>query len=136
MSGEIKLRFPGGKRVDAEIKGFTIKTDQPVYQGGEGSSPAPFDFFLASIATCSGIYLLSFCQKRNISTQDLGLIMTREVDKNKKMIKTINMEIQLPHDFPKKYEKAVVSAINQCSVKRHMMEPPEFEFHLNYLKNK
>jgi len=113
MSREIILKFPGGKRVDAVMKGFTIKTDQPVYQGGEGSSPAPFDLFLASIATCAGIYLLSFCQNRNISTEDLGFIMTKEIDKDKKMIKRLNMEIQLPPDFPKKYEKAVVNAVNQ-----------------------
>jgi len=42
---EIKVIFPGGKRVDAEYKGFTIKTDQPDYAGGEGSAPAPFDLF-------------------------------------------------------------------------------------------
>jgi len=132
MSKEIRLKFPGGKRVDAEMKGFTIKTDQPVYQGGEGSSPAPFDLFLASIATCAGIYLLSFCQNRNISTEDLGLIMTKEIDKDKKMIKRLNMEIQLPLDFPKKYEKAVVKSVNQCSVKRHMLEPPEFQLNLSY----
>ncbi|MBD3414311.1 MAG: osmotically inducible protein C [Candidatus Aminicenantes bacterium] len=131
MNDEIKLTFPGGKRVNAEVKGFTIETDQPVYQGGEGSSPAPFDLFLASIATCSGIYLLSFCQSRKISTEELGLVMTKEIDKDKKMIKKIIIKIQLPPDFPKKYHRAVVSAVSQCSVKRHMVDPPEFQFMLN-----
>ncbi len=136
MSGEISLKFPGGKKVDAEIKDFTIKTDQPIYQGGEGVSPAPFDLFLASIATCSGIYLLSFCQERGISTDELGLIMTKETDKERKMIKRLNIEIKLPHDFPRKYEKAVIKAVNQCSVKRHMLEPPEFQFNLIYQEAK
>jgi putative redox protein len=132
MSGEIKLKFPGGKRVDAEMKGFTIKTDQPIYQGGEGSEPAPFDLFLVSIATCSGIYLLSFCQSRGIPTKDLGFIMTKDIDKDKMMIKSLNMKISLPPDFPKKYEKAVINAINKCSVKRHLLEPPEFKFTFDY----
>ena len=43
------VSFPGGKRVDAEYGGFTIRTDQPPQGGGEGSAPPPFDLFLASI---------------------------------------------------------------------------------------
>ncbi len=67
MNKEIRVTFPGGLRVDAEYKGRLIQTDQPVYQGGEGTAPAPFDLFLASIATCSGFYVLAFCQNRGIS---------------------------------------------------------------------
>ena len=52
MEREMKVTFPGGMRVDAEYKGRVIQTDQPVYQGGGGEAPAPFDLFLASIATC------------------------------------------------------------------------------------
>ena len=51
------VTFPGGKRVDAEYGGFTVRTDQPPQSGGEGSAPQPFDLFLASIATCAGIYV-------------------------------------------------------------------------------
>ena len=65
MEDEMRVTFPGGKKVDAEYKGFVIRTDQPVHQGGEGTAPAPFDLFLASIATCAGIYVLSFCQNRD-----------------------------------------------------------------------
>ena len=39
---EMEIIFPGGKRVDANYKGFTIKTDQAIYNGGENSAPAPF----------------------------------------------------------------------------------------------
>ncbi len=51
---EIRVTFPGGVKVEAVYKGFVIKTDQPVHQGGENTAPAPFDLFLASIATCAG----------------------------------------------------------------------------------
>ncbi len=51
---DMRIRFPGGKRVNATYKGFTIKTDQPTESDGEGSAPTPLDLFLASIGTCSG----------------------------------------------------------------------------------
>ena len=53
---DMKVYFPGGKRVYADYGGFTIETDQPARGGGDDSAPAPFDLFLASIGTCAGIY--------------------------------------------------------------------------------
>lgn len=127
MLNEIKVSFPGGKRVDAEYKGFVIKTDQPIHQGGEASAPAPFDLFLVSIATCSGIYAVSFCQMRNIPTEELSLTMRIERDEAKKRIGKFILDIKLPPEFPDKYRNAVIKAINGCSVKIYMQDPPEFE---------
>ncbi len=35
---DMEINFPGGKKVDAIYKGFTIKTDQPEHEGGEGTA--------------------------------------------------------------------------------------------------
>lgn len=125
MEPHMKVTFPGGLRVDAEYKGFRIQTDQPVYAGGEGSAPAPFDLFLASIATCAGIYILSFCTKRGIPSEDISLTMRMEKDPSARLIERIDLDIHLPEVFPEKYTHAVVKAVNGCSVKDHLLKPPE-----------
>jgi ribosomal protein S12 methylthiotransferase accessory factor len=71
---EMRIRFPGNKAVSAQFNGFTVLTDQPKESGGDDSAPAPFDLFLASIATCAGIFVLSFCRKRGLSTAGLELV--------------------------------------------------------------
>ncbi|HAS52721.1 MAG TPA: osmotically inducible protein OsmC, partial [Nitrospiraceae bacterium] len=38
---EINITFPGGKKVNADLNGMVIATDQPKLQGGDGSAPAP-----------------------------------------------------------------------------------------------
>ena len=127
MDREMRISFPGGLRVDAEYKGFVIKTDQPVYSGGDGSAPAPFDLFLASIATCAGIYVLFFCQKRGIPTEKAAVVMKTRRNPETKRIEKISIEIQLPPEFPEKYKKAVIKAVDSCSVKAHILNPPAFE---------
>jgi ribosomal protein S12 methylthiotransferase accessory factor len=126
MNREMKVTFPGGTRVDASYKGFVIETDQPIYQGGTGSAPAPFDLFLASIATCAGWYVLSFCQQRNISLDGANVILETVREPQGKMIDNIVITIQLPPDFPDKYKGAVIKAVNLCAVKKHMEIPPSF----------
>jgi ribosomal protein S12 methylthiotransferase accessory factor len=121
------VTFPGGKRVDAEYHGFTIKTDQPPKAGGEGAAPQPFDLFLASIATCAGIYVKGYCDTREIPTAGLGIEMHVEHDHVQHRIGKLVLEIKLPPGFPEKHRQAVIRAADLCSVKKHMLQPPAFE---------
>jgi putative redox protein len=123
----IQVSFPGGVRVDAGYKGFVIQTDQPTYEGGTGAAPTPFDLFLASLATCAGSFVLVFCQERQIPTQGLALSLRTEKNPETKMISRISIEIMLPPGFPVKYKTAVVKAADQCTVKRHIAQPPVFQ---------
>ncbi len=122
----MRIYFPGGKKVYADFKGFTHKTDQRTYAGGEGSAPTPFELFLSSIGTCAGIFVLGFCQKRGIDTEGIEIVQSHEVDPVTQMIKKVNLNIKLPESFPDKYKNAVIQSANLCAVKKHMEIPPEF----------
>jgi ribosomal protein S12 methylthiotransferase accessory factor len=123
----MEISFPGGKKVDALFKGFTIKTDQVEKDGGEGSAPTPTYMFFASLGTCAGIYALNFCQKRKIDTQKLKLVLDFKTNKKSYMVEKIRMTLTLPPDFPEKYIPAIIKSMNLCYVKKHLHEPPEFE---------
>lgn len=127
---EIKVTFPGGLRVDAEYKGHVVKTDQPVHQGGEGTASSPFDLFLVSIASCAGFYTLAFCKERDIPTEKAGVVMRMEKNPETKMIGKISIEIQLPAEFPERYKRAIIKAVDTCTVKAHLLKPPVIEIEL------
>jgi putative redox protein len=126
---EVKITFPGGEKVNAELNGRIIPTDQPVEDGGEGAAPSPFDYFLASLGTCAGIYVLSFCQQRRIATEGLALTQRMEftaAKDGKRRLAKVAIEINLPPGFPEKYRNAIVKTAGLCSVKKVIMDPPEF----------
>ncbi|MBN1567470.1 MAG: OsmC family protein [Acidobacteria bacterium] len=124
---EIAVNFPGGARVDARFGSFTVSTDQSVALGGEESAPAPFDLFLASLATCAGAYVQGFCKMRGISTKDIKLIQKVERDPKTRMISKVFLDIQLPEDFPQHYVPAVIRAAESCLVKKHLGTIAAFE---------
>jgi len=127
---EIKISFPGGKKVNADVNGLVITTDQPVKYGGEGSAPSPFEHFLASIGTCAGIFVLSFCQERKIPTENMSLVERLEygtTPEGKSFLDKIIIEIIVPPDFPEKYYNALIKVADQCAVKKAIMAPPQFE---------
>jgi len=123
----MEIRFAGGLEVEAVHGGFTISTDQPVVQGGRGSAPTPFDLFLASIGTCAGLYALRFCEQRNLDPEGLALELTTVKNADGKRVAEIRIEITLPPSFPDKYREAILRAVDQCKVKRHILEPPRFQ---------
>ncbi len=121
---DMEITFGDGKRVNASYKGMTIMTDQSVKAGGEASAPEPFTLFLASIGTCAGIYVKSFCDNRKIPTDNIRLVQKMSYDPAKKLIGRIDIDIFLPPDFPDKYADAVVNAVELCTVKKHLHDPP------------
>ena len=123
---QMKIFFPGNQKVYADYQGITIQTDQSVQSGGEGSAPAPFDLFLASMGTCVGIYVLRFCQARKLDTEGLEIIQAWDYDRETRLIKTINFDIKLPSGFPEKYHDAIIKTANLCAVKKHLANPPTF----------
>lgn len=122
---EMEISFEGNKGVNALYNEQLIKTDQSVHAGGDGSAPEPFTLFLASIGTCAGIYVKSFCDQRNIAADGIRLIQRWSYDQNKRLIDQIDIDILLPADFPDKYKEAVVKSVNLCAVKRHLIAPPD-----------
>ncbi|MET0026615.1 MAG: OsmC family protein [Candidatus Thiodiazotropha sp.] len=126
----IDVRFPGGKCIEAQVGEYLIQTDQPAKYGGGASAPAPFDLFLASLATCAGIYAWNFCESRKLSTEGLALRMHCSEDEQSKMIGQIKFLLTLPADFPQRYRNGIVKAMELCAVKRHMQMAPAFEIEI------
>jgi ribosomal protein S12 methylthiotransferase accessory factor len=124
---EMKITFPGGKKVNAQWHGFEISTDQPAEAGGTASAPSDYDLFLASLGTCAGIFVLGFIQSRGLSTEGLKIIQSMEMDPATQMVKKVSFKIVLPKGFPEKYKAAVIKAAEQCSVKRAIHNPPAVE---------
>jgi len=124
---ELKVSFPGGVRVDVAYKGHLIPTDQPEYAGGGGTAPSPFDLFLASLAACAGYYFLAFCQARKLTMQGGGLSMRMERSPQTKMIERVEIVLQLPPGFPEHYTPAVIKAVDACTVRAHLLQPPTIQ---------
>jgi putative redox protein len=124
---DMKIYFPGGKKVYADYNGMTIKTDQPVFGGGDGTAPAPFDLFLASMGTCAGIYILGFCQQRGLPTEGIEINQSLEFNPVSRMITGVNLDIMVPESFPEKYHDALIKSAELCAVKKHLEEAPKFK---------
>ena len=131
---DIEITFDGGKVITAHIDGHKVSTDQPVDNGGGNSAPSPFDLFLASIGTCAGIYVKSFCDRREVDSTGIRIVETLEYGEDPKVPAGINLDIQLPAGFPEKYREAVINAAELCLVKKTIVKKPDFKIVTTYIQ--
>ncbi len=121
----LKVTLDSGKLVSTQVGDHLIVTDQPEKQGGTNSAPAPYDLFLASIATCAGFYVQSYCENKNIDPS--GIEITLDVTRNeKKSINGFVTTIHLPVEMPEKLHAVLKKVAAQCAVKKTIMNNPAF----------
>jgi putative redox protein len=125
MESKFNITFDGNKKVSAHFRDFTVHTDQPIAEGGDNTSPSPFEIFLSTIGTCAGFYVASFCRSRSIPTDNMSIVQTVFRNDATHMVEKVTLDIILPPDFPEKYKAAVIKAADTCSVKKHFLQPPE-----------
>lgn len=123
----MEITFGEGKVVTAHYHGHIIKTDQPSDNGGGSSAPSPFDLYLASIATCAGIYIKSYCDNRNIPTNNIKVFQKVEYSKDTHLPTEITLEIKFPEDFSEKLKNSLIHVAGLCTVKKSIVDPPEFK---------
>ncbi|MDQ2042504.1 OsmC family protein [Pseudoalteromonas sp. 20-92] len=122
---EILVSMLEGQKQSAKFGDLEVISDQSIAAGGSAEHPEPFDYFLVSMVLCAGFYARKFCEQRDISTQGMTLTQNNEnVDDNGK--KLFAIEINLPEGFPEKYKKALIAAVNTCTVKKVIQAVPEF----------
>jgi ribosomal protein S12 methylthiotransferase accessory factor len=121
---EMEIEFPGGQKIETGFKGTTITVGSDI----EGE-PAlePLDLFFVSLGLCAGKYVMEFCRTRDMPYEKIKIALRTQWDEDKKMHTRVQINIQLPKEFPEKYKKAVIKTVNLCSVKKHILTPPTFE---------
>jgi putative redox protein len=116
----VEVVFAGGKKVDARVAGHPVPTDQSVENGGGNEAPEPFQLFLASIATCAGIYAKSFCDQRDLpAPRGLDMDIVRM---NDGLLSHLDLVLYVDAGFPAKYEPVIIRAMELCAVKKQLRE--------------
>lgn len=129
----ITVIFSGNKRVSAVVDNHIVTTDQPTDRGGEGCHPDPFSLFLASLATCAGFYVQSFCAARKIPMDGISLQQECVLDADSHLTR-VSLTLTLPLSFPAKHVPGIRMAAASCKVKKALATPPVIDIVARYVE--
>ena len=132
---EIKVNLEGGKRFSNQIVNQRIVTDQPVKHGGTDAAPAPYDLFVASIGTCAGFYVQSYCESKGVDASGIDITLHLKRDPENKKVSGFVTKIHIPEGLPEKLHSALRTVAEQCAVTKTIMNNPEFIVETTKRKN-
>ncbi|MDZ7614153.1 MAG: OsmC family protein [Flavobacteriaceae bacterium] len=80
--------------------------------------------YLATVGMCSAVYVRAFFNQRNFDLSQVSLDQEINYNDETKMVDNIEIHVNLPADFPAKYQNAIKAVVDQCPVKKHFVNPP------------
>ena len=87
---------------------------------------SPFLIFLATAGMCSAVYVQAFMSQRGMSLDGVKILQKMNYNQFTNQVTDIDINVDLPANFPEKYKSAIINVVNQCPVKQHLLEPPTF----------
>jgi putative redox protein len=123
----VEVSFPSATRIQARGKDLTVEIGPPPDRGGDPGAYGPFDLLLCSLATCTGFQVADFLQQRGFDTATAGVSIEAERSEETHLLETISIQIEVPPDFPAKYNDAIVRAAGLCFIKEQLGQRPEID---------
>lgn len=112
-----------GAKVDTRIDDkFALASDQPSPYG-EDTAPAPFDIFLAGIASCTAYYAQVYCRKWKLPHDGITVEL-QPTFSDKHLLTDVRMTVKVPAGFPAEHHQGLLRNAGNCLVKKTLEVPP------------
>lgn len=93
--------------------------DEPLDKGGENRGPAPYDFILAALATCTAATLRMYADRKGFALEGVDLELEMEVEKTETgQVTRIERKITLKGELSESEEQRLMDIADKCPVHR------------------
>jgi uncharacterized OsmC-like protein len=93
----ITTRYMGDMLFESQMGNHRLITDVPAAMGGSDRGPTPPQVFIASLGSCIGAFVASYCKHTEIDMQDMAIEVTFDKADNPTRLTNISVTINIPN---------------------------------------
>ncbi|MBI4846623.1 MAG: OsmC family protein [Candidatus Omnitrophica bacterium] len=127
---EVVVDYSGSKRFLAHCGKHDLIVDLPVNQGGKDEGPTPPQYFLASLASCVGVYVLSFCNNYELNASGMQIKICADKLAAPARLENIKTEIVLPKANIGERKQELLAVARRCLVHNTIEAHPKIDIKL------
>ncbi len=124
MMADVIVRYEGGDRLVAAIRGHEVVSDQPLADGGRDTGPTPTELFVASLGGCVGFYAERYLHRHELVADGLAVECTFEMAERPARVGEIRLRVVLPAGFPDERRAGLQAVVEHCTVHNSITRPP------------
>ena len=114
--GVISTYYKGDMLFESEMGSHTLTIDVPPAMGGNDRGPTPPELFIASLGSCVGAFVASYCAKSGVDATDLRVDVSFDKEENPTRLVNVQVTIFLPHGECKNRRQAMQRVAEHCPV--------------------
>ena len=122
---KMEVNLEQGFLFKASCDGHEVVTDQKEKEGGKNQAMTPAEIFVASLGNCIGVFAVRFCQRHNLPTEGMKVLLDWTVVKDPVRIGSIRAELHYPHEIPEAEKKGLLRMAEACFVHETILHKPE-----------
>ncbi len=125
---KLNVNYLGGRSFEASVRNHKFRIDLPLIARGKDTGPTPPELFVASLASCIGMYLVFYCEKANLDPA--GIKIETNYEKTADRIEKISAEFSLPSAKSEKERKEAMEWAEKCLIHNTIQHKPEIKITL------
>lgn len=127
MSSLVSCEHQGGVHFSVNVRGHCFSVDMPVDAGGEDNGPNPPELFIASLASCIGVFVARYCKNNGLPYEGFSVDLTYEIENKPYRVKSITGDITMPKGFPPERYADILIVGKSCLVHNTLHNPPSMD---------
>lgn len=126
MSSSVLVAENGQGRYQQTVHAgqHVLLSDEPEIMGGADAGPAPFDFLMAALGSCTSITLRMYAERKNIELKKISVSLEHEkIELNGKTCDHIRRQITLEGNLSEEQRQRMLDIANKCPIFRTLSQP-------------
>ncbi|MFF3669616.1 OsmC family protein [Microtetraspora malaysiensis] len=127
-SETLRVAWHGGDRFEIQIRGHSVRVDEPKDFGGSDTGPTATELFVGSLAAC-----VADCAERYLHRCQLpaGVTVTARYDLGLQpaRLSKVALDVEAP-GLPEGLRESFTAVIRHCPVHNTLFRAPEVTFHV------
>jgi uncharacterized OsmC-like protein len=119
----------GGEAFAVDVRGHTVRTDQPRSAGGSDSGPTPLELLSVSLASCIALYVHRFCVRNGLHACGLNVEVSPVWRSDPGRIARFDVQLHLPASVPHHLAGELEAVARSCPVHLTFSAPPQISVH-------
>jgi putative redox protein len=127
---EVTVDYNGKMSFTAQCGSHQLMIDLPLTSGGEDQAATPPQVFLSSLASCVGVYIVSYCNNVGINTAGMKIKISAEKMHNPDRLDKIKVGVIMPNAELGKRKNAVLAVAKKCLIHNTIHNNPLVDIEL------